>query len=174
MNDESDDIFDNFDINELRDLFKIMQNEMNKLLRNQSLDKDSDFKSFIRGFSVSIGPDGVPSFKPIDNMTDEFITNLPDSISSNFNTPTFKHASEGWETPYTEIHIQSNNQYQIVSEVPGIKSVDVTINGRDLIFQGELGDRKYKKKIQLKNELDSDSLSWNIRNGVLEIIANYF
>lgn len=171
MNYDDDDM--PFDMKDLRKLFRAMQEEFNRMLQNDDKDFDDNLRSFIKGFSVSVGPDG-PKFKPIDD-TDEFFANLPsNALPPEFQpTPTFKHG--GWEQPYCEIHfnVEEKKQYQIVADIPGIDDVHIEIDGKNISFQGELGDRKYKKKMKLEHELDPNSVKYAIRNGTLEILVNY-
>ncbi|MHA2403997.1 MAG: Hsp20/alpha crystallin family protein [Candidatus Kariarchaeaceae archaeon] len=159
-----------FNFKDMNKIFRMMQEEFERMLKDSDKGDEEDISSIIRGFSVHVGPDGKPQFKPINNLPPEILRKFAES---NF-SPAQTFELGGWETPYTEVHENKDEQtYQIVAEVPGIEHVIVEINGRDIMFQGELGDRKYRKQMLLKEDLISETLQWNIRNGVLEIIVGY-
>ena len=171
MNHKDDD-WSNFDLNKL---FRMMQEEFARMMRNQFDTDDEHDKSSVRGFQASFGPDGV-NFTPIDDIPPEWLEKMSASLPSNLEgTPIFSHGSKSeYAEPYTEIHENEHEgYYQIVAEVPGIEEIEIEINGRDLSFQGEYGDHKYRKQVQLKHELNKKSIKSEIRNGVLEILVNF-
>ncbi|MHA2249605.1 MAG: Hsp20/alpha crystallin family protein [Candidatus Kariarchaeaceae archaeon] len=171
MKHDNDD-WSNFDLNKL---FRMMQEEFARMMRNQLNEEDKDIRPSIRGFQASFGPDGV-NFTPIDDIPPEWLDKMATAVPSDFQgTPIFNHGSQSdFEEPYTEIHVNNEERfYQIVSEVPGVKTIQVEIDGRNLMFQGEFEDHKYKKEVQLKHELDRKSTKSEIRNGVLEILVKF-
>ncbi|MCE7735178.1 MAG: Hsp20 family protein [Candidatus Heimdallarchaeota archaeon] len=156
MDEDREDLF-----NHLSKFFEMMQNEVTRVLRDQmeNGDLDEGINFMNQGFKIELGPDG-PRFSPITQ--NEYQHFNQDTIS--------------WEKPYTEVFvIDEGKKYQIIAEMPGIETEDVKIHFKDdqkIMIQAETEEYKYRKGLMLKFSVDSDSVKYTVRNGVLEIFVN--
>jgi HSP20 family molecular chaperone IbpA len=146
----------------LNKFFEMMQHEVAKILRDQMENEDlQEGMNFMnQGFKVELGPDG-PRFSPFSEADHEYFS---------------QRTSNQWEKPYTEVLVVDNgSRYQIIAEVPGIETEDVKIhfkNNKKMMIQAEFDDYRYRKGLMLKYQVDTNSLEFVVRNGVLEIFVD--
>ena len=156
MEEDRDEFFDN-----LNKFFEMMQHEVARVLRDQMENGDlQEGMNFMnQGFKVELGPDG-PRFSPFTQ--NDF---------QHFN----QHANQ-WEKPYTEVFVvEDGKKYQIIAEIPGIETEDVKIHFKDskkIMIQAEFDEYKYRKGLMLKHTVDTSSVDYVVRNGVLEIFID--
>lgn len=110
------------------------------------------------GFSVSIGPDGVPEVKTFGNVqpaeTGEVLA--------------------GEREPFTDVIVDEKNSEVIVTaEIPGTAEEDIEMNAAEnsIEIKADTKDKKYYKSLPLGVEIDPNSTSAKYNNGILEIKA---
>lgn len=113
-------------------------------------------KSYVYGFSVTIGPDGKPIIKEFGNIK-------PTSMGI--------ISKEEWE-PISTV-IPEKDKFRIVVDLPGAKKETIKIDAtsKTIEVRAESDDRKFYKKIDLTEEINPDSAKAKYNNGVLEIIV---
>lgn len=174
------DMNDWFDI----DLENIM-NEMDAMMRS-NLEDHEDFqgKPVYYGYSVKIGPDGIPHIKEWGNArsgreqldTKACSCPAPDvghvtNSTSSAQTVPDAEGEEG-EGPYTCSMFDDNkNELKIHADIPGISKSDIELELRDnkLILNARTENRYYHKEIPIDHEIESKDIKANYNNGVLEI-----
>ncbi len=138
-------------------LFKIMRDmmkRMERIFREMDLFDEDMFrgKPMIRGFSVTIGPDGVPRVR-------EFGPGI--------------HTEEPRMEEGEEIQpdiIEQEDGYLIVIDLPGIdeNTLRLRLEGDRLLVKAE-GKRKILKYIQLPEKIRGEIENYEYNNGVLTI-----
>lgn len=110
------------------------------------------------GFSVNIGPDGIPEVRTFGNVQ-----------------PTEgRQLSAGVREPFADVIVdEERGEIIITAEVPGIEKKDIktSATGTSIEITAETEKRKYYKRIPLRVEIDPNSTKATYNNGVLEIKA---
>ena len=112
-------------------------------------------KPLIYGFSMEIGPDGVPRIQHFGNVR----PGKPGLVE------------EEVREPYVSIMVdEDKNVLRITADMPGIEKEKISINATEdtVVIRGE-NSRKYYKECKLDAPVDPDSAKATYRNGVLEI-----
>ncbi len=147
------DFFENFDL--LDEHFERMMYQVRKYLEEAM--KSGNVKPIVYGFSMTIGPDGVPRI--------ETFGNVPKKVK-----PGVEEVEEERE-PLVEIDEDDKNIY-ITVELPGVekKDIDLEVVGEDKLLIKAKGDkRSYRKLLQLPGPIDPDSVKATYHNGILDI-----
>jgi HSP20 family protein len=114
-------------------------------------------KSYVYGFSITIGPDGRPIIREFGNV--------PRRIRGK---PTIIEERE----PLVDV-FETNGEVVVVAEMPGVEKekidVKVTEDGKTLIISASNEDRKYYKEVDLPAKVDPSSAKATYKNGVLEV-----
>jgi len=114
-------------------------------------------KSYVYGFSVTIGPDGKPIIREFGNV--------PRRIRGK---PTIIEERE----PLVDV-FETDSEVVVVAEMPGVEKekidVKVTEDGKTLIISASNEDRKYYKEVDLPAKVDPLSAKATYKNGVLEV-----
>jgi len=114
-------------------------------------------KSYVYGFSVTIGPDGKPIIREFGNV--------PRRIRGK---PTIIEERE----PLVDV-FETDSEVVVVAEMPGVEKekidVKVTEDGKTLIISASNEDRKYYKEVDLPVKVDPLSAKATYKNGVLEV-----
>lgn len=107
------------------------------------------------GFSVEIGPDGVPKVREWGNIK-------PGRIK-----PVITETIE----PFTDI-FDEGDRYRIIVDIPGVEKDQINIEGGEhsIIIKTE-GERRYYKEIRLEDAIDPGTAKAHYKNGVLTIIV---
>ncbi|MEM4133639.1 MAG: archaeal heat shock protein Hsp20 [Candidatus Micrarchaeia archaeon] len=111
-------------------------------------------KSFVRGFSITIGPDGKPIIQEFGDKPQ--IT--PKGI-------------EEKREPLVDI-INEKNDIKIIAELPGVRKEDIELNATEkgLEIKVDTPERKYYKKLELPAKIKPETADAKYNNGVLEVI----
>lgn len=105
------------------------------------------------GFSVEIGPDGVPKVREWGNIK-------PGRIK-----PVITETIE----PFTDI-FDEGDRYRIIVDIPGVDKDQINIEGSEhSIIVSTEGERKYYKEIRLEDAIDPNTAKAQYKNGVLTI-----
>ena len=106
----------------------------------------------IRGFSITIGPDGKPVFKEIGPSTIQPVK------------------EEEKEKEVTVDIVETNNEYLITADLPGLREEDINVEFRDnkLVIKG-YGKYTYYKVIDLPSDASKEILEKKYLNGVLTL-----
>jgi len=144
-----------------RKLFEEIDKLFEEIMR-ESMYKPEEFrriqmgKPYIYGFSLTIGPDGIPRIREWGNIKPGVIR------------PRISETVE----PFTDI-IEEKESIKIVIDLPGVEKEDIKIDATENTIEvsAERGDRKYHKLIKLAKEIKPESTKAQYRNGVLTIIA---
>lgn len=125
---------------------------------SRSLKSGKIRKPLYCGFSVSIGPSGVPEVKTFGNVQP---TETGELLA-------------GAREPFTDVIVDEKNSEVIVTaEMPGVAKEDIRINAaKDSIeIRAETKDKRYHKNLPLDVEIDPNSTDAKYNNGILEIKA---
>jgi HSP20 family protein len=149
------DIFNDFDRE-----YERMRHYMDSMFE-RSLQANRDEKNrpkpFVYGFSIKMGPDGLPHVQEFGN-TKNSLRNM-------------KTLEEGLgREPLTDI-IEKEKSVSITAELPGVEKKDINVDLREkkLSIKVDTELRKYHKDISLPEDVDPKSVSATYKNGVLDI-----
>ncbi|MEM4973486.1 MAG: archaeal heat shock protein Hsp20 [Candidatus Hadarchaeales archaeon] len=140
------------------EVFKELHESMPKdLFKERKLPDGSVVRSFgpvIYGYSMTVGPDGVPRVRTFGNLK-------PAPVP----TPT-----ESRE-PFVEV-IPSPNIIRVVAEIPGVnkEDIDLRVTENTLIISAQHGERKYYKEVELPDKVDPKNVDASYTNGVLDVV----
>lgn len=153
-----DDIFGDFDRE-----FERMRDHMDKMFERslrQHRDENDRLKPFVYGFSVKVGPDGIPQIQEFGN-TKKILTN-PENIEEGFG-----------REPLTDI-IEDEKNISITAEMPGVEKEDINVDiqERKLSIKVDTASRKYHKEIELPDDTKPGSIAATYKNGVLDITVD--
>ncbi len=105
------------------------------------------------GFSVTIGPDGVPRIKEWGNIR-------PGPVK-----PVIKDSIE----PFTDV-FDEGDYYRVIIDMPGVDKKDIHVEAtEDRLIVSTTGERKYYKEVHFKEKVNPESAKAQYRNGVLTI-----
>lgn len=105
------------------------------------------------GFSVEIGPDGIPRVREWGNIKPGRIKPV---VTENIE-------------PFVDI-FDEEDRYRIIVDIPGVEKDQISIEGSEhSIIVRTQGERKYYKEIRLEDAIDPSSAKAQYRNGVLTI-----
>lgn len=110
---------------------------------------------YFYGFSVTVGPDGVPRIQEWGN------------IKPGITRPFVSEAIE----PFTDI-IDEEEKIKIICDMPGVEKEDINIEASEerVRISAKHGERNYFKIINLPVKVNPDTARAIYKNGVLTII----
>lgn len=154
------DIWDDF-FNESFNEFINMRRNMDKIFHDAMRmlpDDKMKAKPFVYGFSVRVGPDGIPHIQQFGN------TKIKGLVAGD-------EVSESEREPLTDI-IDSDDQITITMELPGVEREDINMEifEDSLTIDVDTDHRKYHKELALPENLDLESVKATCKNGVLDIV----
>ena len=142
--------FRDFDdlINELMEEFK----EIGGV--GKEVGKEPFKKSYVYGFSFSIGPDGKPVFREFGNVKPGLIK------------PKITDEREPLVETYEE-----GDEIVVLAELPGVAKEDINLNVSEnaLEIKVDAAKRKYYKLLELPKPVLTDHVKTSYKNGVLEV-----
>jgi HSP20 family protein len=117
----------------------------------EDLLKKGKGKSFVRGFSITIGPDGKPIIQEFGDKPEI----------------TEKGLKEKRE-PLIDI-INEKNQLKIIAEIPGVRKEDMDLHAteKNLEIKVDTPERKYYKSLELPCKIKPETAETKFNNGVL-------
>jgi HSP20 family protein len=116
----------------------------------------------VYGYSMTIGIDGKPVIQEFGNVR-------PSKDGFGMSGRTGPQLTDERE-PLVDIRT-TNDRVIVVLEMPGVKKEDIKLNAfKDSVeVQSTYPRRRYYKRIDLSEEVDTDSAKSTFNNGVLEI-----
>ncbi|HDI85849.1 MAG TPA: Hsp20/alpha crystallin family protein [Candidatus Korarchaeota archaeon] len=138
-------------IEDLEREFERFEMELDRMFSSVGSGRGEAIGPYVYGFSVTIGPEGVPVVRTFGNVP---------------------RAEEGYRTPFVDVILDEKaNQVRVIAELPGVSKEDIDINAteRSVEIRAERGDRKYRAVVDLPVEVDVNSAKASYNNGVLEI-----
>ena len=158
-NKKKKDIFDLFgvDFEEIEHIFETMIERLKEKISNREdikelLENIEQRNSFVRGFSLTFGPNGNPH-----------VDMFGDHISHG------EKISEQRE-PLTDI-IEETKVISVTIEIPGVEKddIDIRVMENTLEINVNTPQRKYHKKIRLPTRVKPETTKATYKNGVLDI-----
>jgi HSP20 family protein len=137
------------------------QNVPKNLIRERKLDDGSvvrEMGPIVYGYSFKIGEDGKPIVRKFGNLN-----TFPSSLTGRFSVSDQRE-------PVVDI-IKDVDKLKIIAELPGVTKSDlrITANETSLTLESLSGERRYNKKIELPNEIETSSGKSSYKNGILEV-----
>jgi len=110
---------------------------------------------FYYGYTMTVGPDGIPVVKQYGNAKPEL-------------SPT----SDTREPLVDTLVDDKAKLVRLIAEMPGVekKDVKIVVDGKIVNIDAEHGDKKYHAKVPLTHKVDENSVKASYKNGILEII----
>jgi len=145
------------------DIFEEMERMMERMMEGfeeidpKELEKRSKAgKSFVQGYSVTIGPDGKPIIREFGDK--------PQIVDKGV-----KISDE--REPLVDV-IEEKNHVKVIVELPGVSKEDIDIKCAEekLDIKVDTPGRRYQKSIELPCKVKALSAKANYKNGVLEVI----
>lgn len=135
--------------------------QINKIVENMM--RSGGREPVIHGFSVRIGPDGVPHMQQFGNFMHE--AGEPGEIGAPVREQNVRE-------PFTSSIIdEKKNELNITAEMPGICKEDIEINSTEseVVIKADSDGRKYFKIVQTPCNIKPETAKARYNNGVLEI-----
>jgi len=114
-------------------------------------------KSFVRGLSFKIGPDGKPKIQEFGNRPTR--------------TPTGNSMISDEREPLTDI-IEGKNDIAITIEIPGVEKENIDLNVKEDNFEilVDAPQRKYHKVVNLPCMVKPKTTKATYKNGILDVV----
>ena len=112
---------------------------------------------FVYGYSVTIGPDGKPVMREFGNVKP--------SLGAGG-----RLALKDEREPLVDI-ISSGDEIKVIAELPGVNKEEIKLSAMEnsVVIQADTPERKYRKDVELPDEVDPSSAKSTYTNGILEI-----
>jgi len=112
------------------------------------------FGPIIYGYSVTIGPDGVPKIRTFGNVRPEYPFPVPSEVRE----------------PIVDV-VTTPSLVRVTVELPGVKKDDIELYAteRKLTISVDTPERKYHREIELPVRVDPKSADATYSDGVLEV-----
>ena len=137
-------------------MFRYMEKMWEHAFRDTDFNRLEPGKSFVHGFNVRIGPNGMPRIEEFGNS--------PKKIEKG------KTVISEERQPITDI-IEVDEDISITIEIPGVEKQDIKLNINDSSLEIDVDspNRKYHKLIDLPCSVVPDKAKATYNNGVLDI-----
>ena len=111
---------------------------------------------FVRGFQVTIGPDGIPR--------GYFFTN--DGRKE------YSQSGVDREVPIEVINDEKNNTIRAVAEIPGVEkeNIDISVKEGQVTVSADRDGKKYSGTVDLDSNINAETAKATYTNGILEIV----
>jgi len=146
-------------LREFDESFRQMREEMNRIMekaRRGELKSPEEGGPYVYGWSIRMGPDGVPHVEEFGNTL---------GLEAGL-----RQGLPGGREPLIDV-IENDKQIKVTAELPGVekKDIDLETTENDLTIRVDTERRKYYKKVDLPAPVKPDSASATYNNGVLEV-----
>lgn len=135
--------------------------EMNQLI--DRVMRSTGNEPLVYGFSMHVGPDGVPHVKQFGNVRQAGRGQSVEELGAD---------EQNMREPFTSSIIdEKNNELNITAEMPGIRKEDIELNAteNEVVIKADSKGRKYYKSVNTPCPVDPDSARAKYNNGVLEV-----
>lgn len=149
-----DDEFDRMR-EEMEDMMERMMEGFEEINPKDLEKRAREGKSFVRGYSITVGPDGKPTIREFGDKPQ--VVDKGGKISDE-------------REPLVDV-IEEKDKVKIIAELPGVSRDDINLKSKDgrLEIKVDAAGRKYHKVIELPCEVKSLSAKASYKNGVLEV-----
>ena len=112
---------------------------------------------FVHGYSVTIGPDGKPVIREFGNVKPSYAGGG-------------RFALKDEREPLIDV-MSSGDEVKVIAELPGVSKEEIKVSATEnsVTIQTDTAERKYRKDIDLPDEVDPASAKSTYKNGMLEI-----
>lgn len=150
-----DEFFERFDV-EFRRIFE----QMSRLME-ESLKEGERPKSFVHGFSITIGPDGKPIIRQFGDRP------VPPPAGARR-----KERIEAEREPLVDV-IEGAEEVTVTVEIPGVEKddIDLSVTEDELKIKAHRGERKYSREIKLPVPVLPDTTKATYKNGILDVVV---
>ena len=148
-------------IKRVRKLFEEMDKTFEEIFREPMIEeeKGGDVKHrvygpYYYGFSVTVGPDGIPRIREWGNIKPGIgRIRVSDTIE-----------------PFTDV-MEEEEEIKIIMDLPGVEKedIDVEVSEEEVRVSAERGDRKYFKLVKLPAKVKPETAKAQYRNGVFTV-----
>lgn len=106
--------------------------------------------SYVYGYSISIGPDGIPKIREFGNVP--------------------KRGNVMKRVPFIDVN-EYDNEVVLTAEMPGLtkEDIDVEIDDRTVRIHGKHKDREYEGEVELPQDVEDKPKKITYNNGILDI-----
>jgi HSP20 family protein len=140
---------------EMEDMVERMMEGFEEMNPKELEKRSREGKSFVRGYSITIGPDGKPAIREFGDK--------PQMVDKGM-----KISDE--REPLVDV-IEEKDNVKIIVELPGVSRDNINLKSTDgkLEIKVDAAGRRYHKVIELPCEVKPLSAKANYKNGVLEV-----
>lgn len=134
---------------EFKEIEKIMDEMMQQTFR-----KSKRFRSYVYGFSITIGPNGRPGIREVGN------------VKKSRYGPRIREQRQ----PLVDV-LDEEEEVMVVVELPGVEKEDIKLYGTEdlLTISVDKPQRKYFKEIEMPAKVNVREARVSYKNGVLEV-----
>ncbi|MEM2870393.1 MAG: archaeal heat shock protein Hsp20 [Thermoplasmata archaeon] len=163
-----EDFFRDFD-EQLMRIRAYMNAMMEKALHGE-LGPEHSGGPYVYGWSMRVGPDGVPHIQTFGNVRPGAIPHRMLAGGEGGACPAGTFMGPGVREPLTDV-CEDEKSVTITAEMPGIEKNDIELEtGEDfMVIKVEKGPRRYYKEIRLPARVLPDTAKAKYNNGVLDI-----
>jgi HSP20 family protein len=155
MEREFENMFKNIEAKAPKDLVKEYETPRGGKVR--------EYGPFVYGYSMTIGPDGIPKVREFGNVKSPF-----SSRRGGFFTRPFISSER---EPLVDV-TTTDKEVKVVVEMPGVSKENIKVNAYDnsveVITTGT-DERKYHEVVEIPPETDIETATSTYKNGILEI-----
>jgi len=136
-------------------------------------------KTYVKGFSMTMGPDGVPVIKEYSNVPHDFgEVPVPGNPGDFIDVPRpyERKPIDGGNSieerkPLIDI-MKTDEDVRVIMEMLGVSKEDIEVNVLEttLELKAESEGRKYDEKVELGCKVFPESAKASYNNGVLEVV----
>ncbi len=139
---------------EIDKVFEEMFREATFFPEERKIGKRRVIGPYYYGFSVTIGPDGIPRVREWGNIR-------PGPIR-----PVVSEAIE----PFTDV-FDEGDYYRIIMDIPGVEKENINVEAAEnaIMVRAEGGGRKYYKEVKLEEKIKPETAKAQYKNGVLTV-----
>ncbi|MDX1611120.1 MAG: archaeal heat shock protein Hsp20 [Candidatus Thermoplasmatota archaeon] len=123
-------------------------------MRNLALKQGQGSKPLVYGWTMHVGPDGVPHVQHFGN------------------TGETEALEEGWREPFVTSFVDEDKDLvRITAELPGVDKDTIEVEAYDhaLRIQATGEDRRYRTEVPVDPALDTATADASYNNGILEV-----
>jgi HSP20 family protein len=141
------------------DIMKEIEDIMRNMDENNPNITRQNFGPYIRGYSITIGPDGKPKVKQFRNMNPNIEKSIQPEIDNNNS-----------QEPLIDVFIE-NDSVKIIAEMPGVNKEDIQVTATDskVKIVAQYGSKEYKTEKELTVKIKPKTATSKYNNGILEI-----